>query len=139
LTKREAAIVKSERSDIGAQTSVVDVLVAGAGAAGLAAAIFAKLKGLDVLVIEKSDKVGGTAATSAGTLWIPQNSQGRAVGDKDSILDAAAYLDSLIKTDSKPIQTASFSPAALTRTITPDPVLRFAVALSFQRRLTAAF
>jgi succinate dehydrogenase/fumarate reductase flavoprotein subunit len=92
--------VNSGRSDIIAQTSVVDVLVAGAGAAGLAAAIFAKLKGLDVLVIEKSDKVGGTAATSAGTLWIPQNSQGRAVGDKDSILDAAAYLDSLIKTDS---------------------------------------
>jgi succinate dehydrogenase/fumarate reductase flavoprotein subunit len=64
----------------------------------MAAAIFAKLKGLDVLLVEKSDKVGGTAATSAGTLWIPDNSQGRKAGDKDDIADAGAYLDSLIAT-----------------------------------------
>lgn len=75
---------------------MVDLLIAGAGPAGMAAAIFAKLKGLDVLLIEKSDQVGGTAATSAGTLWIPENSQGKAVGDQDSIADAAAYLDGLI-------------------------------------------
>ena len=56
----------------------VDLLIVGAGAAGMAAAIFARLKGLDILLVEKSDKVGGTAATSAGTLWIPENSQGRA-------------------------------------------------------------
>jgi succinate dehydrogenase/fumarate reductase flavoprotein subunit len=76
----------------------VDLLVIGAGPAGMAATIFAKLKGLDVLLIEKSDKVGGTASTSAGTLWIPENSQGKAVGDKDSLQEAAAYLDSLITT-----------------------------------------
>jgi predicted oxidoreductase len=77
----------------------VDVLIVGAGAAGLAAAIFARLKGLDVLIIEKSDKIGGTAATSAGTLWIPQNSQAREIGDSDSIVAAATYLDGLIKAD----------------------------------------
>jgi succinate dehydrogenase/fumarate reductase flavoprotein subunit len=76
----------------------VDLLVVGAGPAGLSAAIFARLKGLDVLLVEKSDKIGGTASTSAGTLWIPENSQGKAVGDKDSIADATAYLDSLIAT-----------------------------------------
>src|SRR5215475_2733814 len=74
----------------------VDLLVIGAGAAGMAAAIFAKLRGLDVLLVEKSDKVGGTAATSAGTLWIPENSQGKNIGDQDSITEAACYLDSLI-------------------------------------------
>lgn len=74
----------------------VDLLIAGAGPAGMAAAIFARLKGLDVLLVEKSDQVGGTAATSAGTLWIAENSQGKAVGDHDSIEEAAAYLDSLI-------------------------------------------
>ena len=42
------------------------VAVVGAGPAGMAATIFAKLKGLDVLLVEKSDKAGGTAATSAG-------------------------------------------------------------------------
>jgi succinate dehydrogenase/fumarate reductase flavoprotein subunit len=74
----------------------VDVLVVGAGAAGLAAAIFAKLKGLDVLVIEKTGMAGGTAATSAGTIWIPQNTQGKNAGDRDSVAEAAAYLEGLI-------------------------------------------
>jgi succinate dehydrogenase/fumarate reductase flavoprotein subunit len=77
-------------------TQTVDLLVIGAGAAGMATALFAKLKGLDCLLIEKSGKIGGTAATSAGTLWIPENSQGKAAGDRDSRLEAAAYLDSLI-------------------------------------------
>lgn len=74
----------------------VDLLVIGAGPAGMAAAIFAKLKGLDVLLVEKSQKIGGTAATSAGTLWIPENTQGKQQGDSDRIPQAASYLDSLI-------------------------------------------
>lgn len=78
--------------------NTVDLLIVGAGPAGMAAAIFAKLKGLDVLLVEKSDKVGGTASTSAGTLWVPENSQGKAIGDQDSASDAAQYLDSLIGT-----------------------------------------
>jgi succinate dehydrogenase/fumarate reductase flavoprotein subunit len=87
---------KMQTAAHGALPVQTDLLVIGAGAAGMAAAIFAKLKGLDVLLIEKSDKIGGTASTSAGTLWIPENSQGKAAGDSDSRLDAAAYLDSLI-------------------------------------------
>ena len=55
----------------------VDLLVAGAGAAGMTAALVASLEGLDVLLCEKSQQVGGTAATSAGTLWIPGNTQSR--------------------------------------------------------------
>ena len=38
----------------------VDLLVAGAGPAGLTAALVASLEGLDVLLCEKSDQVGGT-------------------------------------------------------------------------------
>jgi succinate dehydrogenase/fumarate reductase flavoprotein subunit len=90
------AVQTSSHSDLPVRS--VDLLVVGAGPAGMAAAIFAKLKGLDVLLVEKSDKIGGTASTSAGTLWIPENSQGKAVGDKDSIPEASAYLDSLIAT-----------------------------------------
>jgi succinate dehydrogenase/fumarate reductase flavoprotein subunit len=77
-------------------TQTVDLLVIGAGAAGMAAALFAKLKGLDVLLIEKSNKIGGTTATSAGTLWIPGNTQGKEAGDEDSVSEAALYLDGLI-------------------------------------------
>ena len=46
----------------------VDLLIAGAGPAGMTAALVASLEGLDVLLCEKSDQVGGTGSTSAGTL-----------------------------------------------------------------------
>ena len=42
----------------------VDLLVAGAGPAGMTAALVASLEGLEVLVCEKSEQVGGTGATS---------------------------------------------------------------------------
>jgi succinate dehydrogenase/fumarate reductase flavoprotein subunit len=74
----------------------VDLLIAGAGPAGMAAALVASLEGLDVLLCEKSDQVGGTGSTSAGTLWIPGNSQSRAAGFKDSAEQADTYLTALI-------------------------------------------
>jgi flavin-dependent dehydrogenase len=46
----------------------VDVLIAGAGAAGMTAALVCALNGLDVVLCEKSSQVGGTTATSAGTI-----------------------------------------------------------------------
>ena len=45
--------------------SETDLLVVGAGAAGMTAALVGKLEGLDVILCEKSDVVGGTTATSA--------------------------------------------------------------------------
>lgn len=74
----------------------VDLLVAGGGPAGLAAALVGALEGLDVLVCEKSEQVGGTGATSAGTLWIPGNHQSQAAGFSDSAEAALRYLDALI-------------------------------------------
>ena len=49
----------------------VDVLVLGSGAAGMAAALTAAHSGLKVLVCEKTELVGGTSATSGGSLWVP--------------------------------------------------------------------
>ena len=74
----------------------VDLLVVGAGPAGMAAALIASLEGLDVLLAEQSDQVGGTGATSAGTLWIPGNHQSRAAGFTDSAEQAETYLHALI-------------------------------------------
>ncbi len=76
--------------------ATVDLLIAGAGPAGMTAALVASLEGLDVLLCEKSDQIGGTGATSAGTLWIPGNSQSRAAGFTDSAEQADRYLDALI-------------------------------------------
>jgi len=77
----------------------VDLLVAGAGPAGMTAALIASLEGLNVLLCEKSEQVGGTGATAAGTLWIPGNHQSKAAGFDDSAEAAARYLDALIPGD----------------------------------------
>ena len=74
----------------------VDLLVVGAGPAGMAAALVASIEGLDVLLCEKSDQVGGTGATAAGTLWIPGNHQSQAAGFGDSPEQAEIYLEALI-------------------------------------------
>ena len=42
-----------------------DLLVIGAGAAGMTAALVGAMEGLQVILCEKSDVVGGTTATSA--------------------------------------------------------------------------
>ena len=74
----------------------VDLLIAGAGPAGMTAALIAAIEGLDVLLCEKSDQVGGTGATSAGTLWIPGNHQSKTAGFNDSAEQADTYLGALI-------------------------------------------
>jgi succinate dehydrogenase/fumarate reductase flavoprotein subunit len=74
----------------------VDVLVAGAGAAGMTAALVCALQGLDVVLCEKSSQVGGTTATSAGTIWVPGTKQAREAGFADDIPEARRYLDSII-------------------------------------------
>ncbi len=51
----------------------VDLLVLGAGAGGMTAALTAAVLGLDVLVVEKAAVVGGTTARSAGAVWVPNS------------------------------------------------------------------
>ena len=49
----------------------MDVVIAGAGMSGLAAAIAAAEKGARVCVLEKRKTPGGAAAISAGAIWAP--------------------------------------------------------------------
>jgi len=70
-----------------------DVIVAGSGAGGLAAAITAAHQGLSVLVVEKAERFGGTTARSGGWIWIPNNSQGKQAGIADSAEKARAYIE----------------------------------------------
>ncbi len=69
-----------------------DVLVAGSGAAGMAAAITARSGGLDVLIVEKEPRFGGTTARSGGWLWIPGTSLARAYGIEETPDQARTYL-----------------------------------------------
>jgi succinate dehydrogenase/fumarate reductase flavoprotein subunit len=69
------------------------VIVAGSGAAGLVAALAAATAGADVLVLERSDLLGGTTALGGGRVWIPANhcqEEGA-----DSVEAARAYLAGL--------------------------------------------
>lgn len=65
-----------------------EVLVVGSGAGALLAAIRAHDQGLKVLVIEKTDRYGGTSALSGGGIWIPNNS---GIVQQDSYEQALTY------------------------------------------------
>jgi succinate dehydrogenase/fumarate reductase flavoprotein subunit len=69
-----------------------DVLVAGSGAAGLAAAVTAAHQGARVIVVEKAPVFGGTSCFSAGLVWIPGSRQARAAGIADDPEAALSYL-----------------------------------------------
>ena len=69
-----------------------DVVVIGAGAGGMTAAAVAAAEGLSVLVIEKTEFVGGTTAWSGGMVWNPVNAQMKQAGLTDSRAEAASYL-----------------------------------------------
>jgi succinate dehydrogenase/fumarate reductase flavoprotein subunit len=74
----------------------VDLIVIGAGAGGMTTALVAGLEGCDVLLCEATGQVGGTTATSAGTIWVPNSSASRQAGFEDSQQDAMRYLDGLV-------------------------------------------
>ena len=72
-----------------------DVVVLGSGAAGLTAALVAKINGARVTVLEKASQIGGTSAWSGGMIWIPNNPHMRAAGIADSKEEALTYLAAL--------------------------------------------
>lgn len=70
-----------------------DVIVLGAGAGGMSAAIFAALEGARVLLVERTEHLGGTSALSAATTWIPLTRHSRAIGADDSRDKVSGFLD----------------------------------------------
>ena len=69
-----------------------DLVVVGSGAAGLACAITARKRGLDVVVLEKEPVFGGTTALSGGVLWIPLNQHGRRQNAADTRAAVQTYM-----------------------------------------------
>ncbi|RBR07183.1 uncharacterized protein FIESC28_10794 [Fusarium coffeatum] len=94
-------------------TKVVDcdVLIIGAGAAGLAAAAAVQNKELRVILVEKEDHVGGTTFKSGGCMWMPNNFLMREQGIEDSKGRGKQYVnaaeDDNIKTHSRDAATDS--------------------------------
>lgn len=106
-----SATTKSETSAIPAGLPVadttVDLLVVGSGT-GMAAALAARERGLSVLIVEKSSRVGGSTARSGGALWLPASPVLRAAGAGDTPDRAAAYLDAVVAGSAPPARSAGF-------------------------------
>lgn len=74
--------------------SGLHIIVLGAGASGMTAALAAASHGARVTLLEKGAKVGGTAAVSGGIVWAPSNHHldPAEPDDRDAAL---AYFDAL--------------------------------------------
>ena len=83
-----------------ASVSPFDLVVVGSGAAGLSAALSAAILGLRPLIVESTDRIGGTSAYSAGSAWIPNTRHATQVGSDDSLENAALYLRSSVGNES---------------------------------------
>lgn len=88
------------------ETAAFDLVVVGSGAAGMAAALFAAIADMKVLLVERTDRLGGTSALSAATTWIPMNRHSTEVSPDDSRDKAERFLDAVV---------GNHAPAALRR------------------------
>lgn len=85
----------------------VDILVVGSGT-GLAAALAAHEHGANVLVVEKTQYVGGSTARSGGAFWIPANPILEENGSSDTPELASTYLRSVVGASAPEARWLSF-------------------------------
>lgn len=97
------------------------------------ASVVADIEGARSLVIEKTDKFGGTTALSGGVIWIPDNDDMKSQGIDDSVEDALSYLRAVVGDDvpeSKLLAYIEHAPDML-RYLAKHTHLRFQAATSY--------
>jgi succinate dehydrogenase/fumarate reductase flavoprotein subunit len=62
---------------------------------GCATAATAADSGLRVLIVEKTDLVGGQTTNGEGSMWLPGNHQAQELGIVDTVDEGIAYIQSL--------------------------------------------
>ncbi|HKX78433.1 MAG TPA: FAD-binding protein [Novosphingobium sp.] len=70
-----------------------DFVVVGSGGGSMAAGLVMRQAGKSVLILEKTEYLGGTTARSGGVMWIPNNPFMAQEGVEDSYEKAMTYLD----------------------------------------------
>lgn len=110
--------------------SAYDVIVVGSGAGAMASAVFLSDHGLSVLIVEKSDKYGGTSAISGGGIWIPNNHFFARKGGHDSAELALQYLKAAAGglVDESRLQAYLDNAPKMIETLTRTSRVRYAVA-----------
>ena len=73
-----------------------DFVVIGSGGGSMCAALLLRAAGKSVVILEKTDLLGGTTATSGGVMWIPNNRFMKSEGIDDSAEKAMSYLDAIV-------------------------------------------
>lgn len=73
-----------------------DFVIIGSGGGSMIAAIQVVDAGLKPLILEKTDKVGGSTAMSGGVFWIPNHPLQARAGVKDNADMARTYLDAAV-------------------------------------------
>lgn len=106
-----------------------DLLVIGAGVGGMTAALTGAIRGLSVILCEKTGMVGGNSATSGGTTWVPGTDLSHQAGVPDSAEDAATFLRHVVGNRGGDALRAAFlasGPGAIAEIVEKSEV-RFAV------------
>ncbi len=73
-----------------------DFVVVGSGGGSMCSALVMRQAGKSVLVLEKTDLLGGSTARAGGVMWIPNNRFMKRDGVEDSFEKAASYLDAVV-------------------------------------------
>jgi len=105
-----------------------DLVVAGSGAGGSAAALAGAALGLKVALVEKSPRLGGATACSLGGLWVPGNHLQAEAGLADDRAAARRYMEFLSGGSALPGNMESYLAGAA-------PALRFFAAAGARFRL----
>ncbi|MBW2269083.1 MAG: FAD-binding protein [Deltaproteobacteria bacterium] len=73
-----------------------DFVIVGSGGGSMVAGLYLVSIGKQPLILEKTDKVGGSTAMSGGVLWLPNNPLQQRFGVEDSEEAGRRYLDAAV-------------------------------------------
>lgn len=73
-----------------------DFVVVGSGGGSMCSALVMRAAGKSVLILEKTELLGGTTARSGGVMWLPDNPFMKRDGVDDSFEQASTYLEALL-------------------------------------------